>query len=148
MTTTRSLSVLAAVLAAAVAAPAHDTWVQTNTHIVRTGDAVHVDLMLGNHGNEHRDFKIAGKLPADAIGTFEVLAPDGKRYDLKPDLADLGYAPKEGFHSAKFAPAVPGLYLAAQTSDSVVNHGKLVRAVRSAKAYFLASPSLDKVRSD
>jgi uncharacterized GH25 family protein len=43
---------------------------------------------------------------------------------------------------------VPGLYVAAQSSDSVVNHGKAVRAVRSAKAYFLASPSLDKVRDD
>lgn len=129
-------------------ASAHDTWVQTNTHIVRTGDAVHVDLMLGNHGNDHRDFKIAGKLSAESIGKFTVTAPDGKSYDLKPDLVDLGYAPKEGFHSARFATNAPGLYVAAQTSDSIVNHGKLVRSVRSAKAYFLASPNLDKVRSD
>ena len=40
---------------------AHDTWVQTNTNVVRAGDAAHIDLMLGNHGNDHRDFKIAGK---------------------------------------------------------------------------------------
>jgi uncharacterized GH25 family protein len=132
----------------AAVAPAHDTWVQTNSHIVRTGDAVHVDLLLGNHGNDHRDFKIAGKLAADSIGKFTVTAPDGKSYDLKPDLVDLGYAPKEGYHSAKFATNAPGLYVASQTSDSIVNHGKLVRSVRSAKAYFLASPSLDKVRSD
>lgn len=59
---------------------AHDTWVQTNTPIVRTGDAVHLDLLLGNHGNDHRDFKIAGKLAAESVGTFEVVAPDGKRY--------------------------------------------------------------------
>jgi uncharacterized GH25 family protein len=145
---TRVLLVLAALPAAALLSPAHDTWVQTNTHVVRTGDAVHVDLMLGNHGNDHRDFKLAGKLAVDAVGTFEVVAPDGKRYDLRPDLADLGYAPKEGFHSARFAPAAAGLYVAAQTSDSVVNHGSPVRSVRSAKAYFLASPSLDKVRAD
>jgi uncharacterized GH25 family protein len=133
-----------------LAAPAfaHDTWVQTNTNIVRTGDAVHVDLMLGNHGNDHRDFKIAGKLSADSIGTWEVVAPGGKKYDLKPDAADLGYAPKEGFHTAKFAPADVGLYLVAQSSDSIVNHGTPVRSVRSAKAFFLASPSLDKVRAD
>ena len=61
---------------------------------------------------------------------------------------DLGYAPKEGFHSAKFATNASGLYAAAQTSDSIVNHGKQVRSVRSAKVFFLASPSLDKVRSD
>ncbi len=145
---TRFLLTLAAVAAGALTAPAHDTWVQTNTHIVRTGDAVHLDLMLGNHGNDHRDFKIAGKLSAESVGRFEVVAPDGKKYDLRPDLIDLGYAPKEGFHTAKFTPTVPGVYVAAQSSDSLVNHGKAVRAVRSAKAYFLASPSLDKVRDD
>src|SRR4029079_7955343 len=74
-----------------------------------------------------------------------VVATDGKSYDLKPDLVDLGYAPKEGFHTAKFAPAKAGLYVAAQSSDSVVNHGRPVRSVRSAKAYFVASDSLDKV---
>ncbi|MFO0799153.1 MAG: DUF4198 domain-containing protein [Gemmataceae bacterium] len=144
----RYVFVLAVACAAAVAALAHDTWVQTNTHIVRTGDAVHVDLMLGNHGNDHRDFKIAGKLAAASVGSFVVYGPDGKHFDLRPDLVDLGYAPKEGFHTAKFSPTVPGVYVAAQTSDTVVNHGKLVRSVRSAKAYFLASPSLDKVRDD
>src|SRR5689334_2782441 len=30
-------------------ARAHDTWVQTNTQVVRAGEAVFVDLMLGNH---------------------------------------------------------------------------------------------------
>lgn len=145
----RLLAALAAVLTVGVlAAPAHDTWVQTNTHIVRTGDAVHVDLMLGNHGNDHRDFKLASKLAPESVGTFEVVAPDGKRYDLKPDLTDLGYAPKEGFYAAKFATNSPGLYVVSQTSDSVVNHGQAVRSIRSAKSYFLASPSLDKVRPD
>lgn len=142
----RSLLV-AALAGAALAIPAvaHDTWVQTNTHVVRTGDAIHVDLLLGNHGNDHRDFKIAGKLSVESVGSFVVVSPDGKSYDLKPDLTDLGYAPKEGFHTAKFVPAKAGLYVAAQSSDSVVNHGKPVRSVRSAKAYFVASASLDKV---
>lgn len=44
---------------------AHDTWVETNTSVVRTGDVVHVDLKLGNHGNEHRDFKLASKISLD-----------------------------------------------------------------------------------
>lgn len=145
---TRALAALATLLSALVTVRAHDTWVQTNTNIVRTGDAVHIDLMLGNHGNDHRDFKLASKLAPDSIGTWEVVDPSGKKYDVKPDAVDLGYAPKEGFHSAKFTPAVPGLYVAAQTADGVVNHGKPVRSVRSAKSYFLASPSLDKVRSD
>jgi uncharacterized GH25 family protein len=144
--TRTTLALIAFLLPAA--AFAHDTWVQTNTQILRTGDAVHIDLVLGNHGNDHRDFKIAGKLAPESVGTFEVVAPDGKRYDLRPDLTDLGYAPKEGYHTAKFAPAAAGVYCAAQSSDGIVNHGKPVRSVRSAKAYFLASPSLDTVKSD
>ena len=37
------------------------------------------------------------------------------------------------------AGSIAGLYVAAQSSDGVVNHGKPVRSVRSAKAYFVAS---------
>jgi len=142
---TRSATLGLFVLLAAGFAPAHDTWVQTNTNIVRTGDAVHIDLMLGNHGNDHRDFKLASKVSEESIGTFAVRAPDGKTYDLKPDAHDLGYAPKDGFHSAKFVTGKPGLYVAYQSSDGIVNHGKPVRSVRSSKAFFLASDSLDKV---
>src|SRR3989442_587925 len=108
------LTAVVAWLACAVPLAGHDTSVQTNTNPVRTGDAVHVDLMLGNHGNDHRDFKLAGKVSADQIQTFEVVAPDGKKYDLKPNLVDLGYAPKEGYHTAKFVPGLPGVYAVAQ----------------------------------
>ena len=141
---------IATIAIAAIAFPAigHDTWVQTNTNIIRTGDAIHIDLLLGNHGNDHRDFKLASKLALDQVQTFEVIAPDGKKYDLTSDLADLGYAPKEGFYSAKFVPAKTGLYIAVQSSDSIVNHGKPVRSIRSAKTYFVVSDSLDKVAKD
>lgn len=134
--------------ASATFSRAHDTWVQTNTNLIRTGDAVHVDLMLGNHGNDHRDFKLASKFDP-STGTLDVLSPDGKSYDLKERLVDLGYAPKEGYHSAKFAAAKPGIYTVTHTSDRIVNHGgKPSRSIRSAKTYFLVSPSLDKVRRD
>lgn len=143
----RPVYLLTAVCASAASAVAHDTWVQTNTNLIRTGDAVHIDLMLGNHGNDHRDFKLASKIDLEGA-TLAVTDPEGKAFDLKPKLTDLGYAPKEGFHSAKFAAAKPGLYSVAHTADRVVNHGKPVRAIRSAKAYFLVSPSLDNVRKD
>jgi uncharacterized GH25 family protein len=127
---------------------AHDTWVQTNTNVIRTGDAIHIDLMLGNHGNDHRDFKLASKLAGEHIQTFEVVGPDGKRWDLKPTMVDLGYDPKEGFWSAKFVPAQPGLYVAAQTTDRVLPYGeKPYRGIKCGKTYFVVSPSLDKVAS-
>lgn len=125
-------------------AQAHDTWVQTNTNVVRTGDVVHIDLMLGNHGNEHRDFKLAGKVDLEGC-TLDVLSPDGQRYDLLSELADLGYAPKEGFWTARFVGGKAGLYTVAHTLDRVVNHGRALRSVKSSKAHFVLSPSLDRV---
>ena len=139
------LLAIGSLLGVALSATAHDTWVQPNTAVVRTGDAVHLDLMLGNHGNDHRDFKLASKVSPETVRSFDVIAPSGKRYDLKPDLVDLGYAPKEGYLSARFVTAEPGLYTVAQTGDQIVNHGVPTRSVKSAKTYFVASPTLDKL---
>ncbi|MFN0199681.1 MAG: DUF4198 domain-containing protein [Planctomycetaceae bacterium] len=123
---------------------AHDTWVQTNTNLVQAGNGVHIDLMLGNHGNEHRDFKLASKIGLNNA-TLKVHAPNGTVYDVKDRLVDLGYAPKEGFWSAKFVAAEPGLYLVEHFLDQVVNHGKPVRSIKSGKTCFVVSPSLDNV---
>src|SRR4029079_9190931 len=108
----------------------HDTWLQTNTHLVRVGDAIHIDLLLGNHGNDHRDFKLASKVDP-ASGTTLLVSPSGKRYDLLERFVDLGLAPKEGFHAAKFAVVEPGLYVETHTSDRVVNHGEPTRSLKS-----------------
>src|SRR3954467_2752310 len=111
------LSVTACLLSLVVnAAHAHDTWVQTNTNLIRTGDAVHIDLMLGNHGNEHRDFKLAGKLGLEGA-TLEVVGPEGSRYDLKDRLVDVGYTPQEGYWTTRVEPTAPGLYLVGHRSD-------------------------------
>ena len=125
---------------------AHDTWVQTNTNLIRIGDAVHIDLMLGNHGNEHRDYKLASKLDP-AASTLTITAPGGKRYDLKDRLVDTGYTPKEGFWTTVFAADKAGLYTIASTSDAVMSYAP-ERAIKSAKTFFVASASLDKPRAD
>jgi uncharacterized GH25 family protein len=140
----RTVSILV-LLAAGAVAPAHDTWLQTNTPVVRTGEAVFIDLMLGNHGNDHRDFKLASKLSPELIQAFAVTGPDGKSHDLKPGLVDQGNTPKEGYYAARFVPTAPGVYVAGQTLDKVMQKGKALRAYRSAKTLFLASPSLDKL---
>jgi uncharacterized GH25 family protein len=137
------LLLLAAFVFACSIASAHDTWVQTNSNLVRTGDAVFIDLMLGNHGNEHRDFKLASKVDR-AVAKLTIISPTGRSYDVADRLVDLGYAPKEGFYAAKFAGAEEGLYTIAHASDRVVNHGQPVRSLKSAKTFFVASPSLDK----
>jgi uncharacterized GH25 family protein len=125
---------------------AHDTWVETNTNLVRTGDAIYIDLKLGNHGNEHRDFKIAGKVNI-AESTLKLSTPGGKTFDLKPDVIDTGYAPKEGYWSAKFSTSEPGLYLVGHTLDQVVTYAPM-RTLKSAKTFFVVSNSLDRVPRD
>lgn len=138
-------SLLLLPLAAAVAVPglAHDTWVETNTNVIRTGDAVYIDLKLGNHGNEHRDFKLAGK-PNLQASELKVLSPDGSEYDLLSKLSDTGYAPNEGYWTGKFVPGVTGLHMVAHTLDQVVHYAP-VRSVKSAKTFFVVNNSLDQV---
>lgn len=127
---------------------AHDLWLQTNTGVVRTGEVVHIDCMLGNHGNDHRDFKLAGKAGIETIKNLDVVLPDGSRKDIRADLADLGLAPKEGFLSTRFVTSKQGVHLVAHTSDRVVNHGTPLRSLRSAKCAFVASDLLDKVPAE
>ena len=122
-------------------AVAHDTWVEANTALVRQGDVVFVDLKLGNHGNDHRDFKLASKI---ALGPCQlsVIGPDGKSVDLKPGIIDTGFAPKEGYWSSRFVTREAGLHVVSHTLDSL--HGT-TRGIKSGKTYFLASPKLDEV---
>jgi uncharacterized GH25 family protein len=142
----RSALAAAGLVVMAGGARAHDPWLQTNTNVVRVGEAIHIDLMLGNHGNGHRDFKLAGKVDP-AAGSVVVVAPDGKRYDVRDRLADTGYVPKEGFWTARFVGDRPGLYQVAFLSDRVVSYAPK-RAVHSAKAFFVLSKSLDRVPKD
>jgi hypothetical protein len=129
------------VATAAMAARAHDTWLEVSPRAVHPDDVVHVDLFLGNHGNDHRDFKIAGKLGSLDGVEVGVIGPDGRKTDLVPDMVDLGYAPKEGFWSARFVPAAAGLHCAAHLRQGI-RHGAM--GFKGGKAYFLASESLDR----
>ncbi|MDP1797703.1 MAG: DUF4198 domain-containing protein [Planctomycetaceae bacterium] len=140
----KPLLTIIALFACATIATAHDTWVQTNTNVIRTGDAVHVDLMLGNHGNDHRDFKLASKITLDGV-TLRLHSPKGSPLDLASRLIDVGYTPKEGFWTTKAAVTEPGLYLIEHSVDKIVNHGKLQRSVKSAKTFFVAAKSLGHI---
>src|SRR6218665_1437960 len=102
---------------ATTAVSAHDTWVQPNTPVVRTGDAVYVDLLLGNHGNGHRDFKLSGKIDLTNC-TLAVRDSAGKVVDLIPAVVDRGYAVREGFWQAKFVPQTAGNHRIEHTVDT------------------------------
>jgi uncharacterized GH25 family protein len=134
----RRLLIAIAVLSSPCVAAAHDTWVLTATTIGRPDDVVHVDLALGNHGNDHRDFKLAGKLASLDGATVNVIAPGGHATDLAPEMIDLGYAPKEGYWSARFVTAREGTHCVAHTLDRV-HRDK--HTVKSAKTYFVVAES-------
>lgn len=123
---------------------AHDTWVQTNTAVLRKGDSVHIDFMLGNHGNDHRDYKLAGKIGLDSV-KLSVLGPDSVVVDLKDRLKDVGYAQREGYWTAKFTGKQAGLYTVAHTLDKL--HGS-TRVIKSAKCYFSLHENLDAINEN
>jgi uncharacterized GH25 family protein len=140
----RNLKHLVAVLITAMipaSSHAHDTWLQVSANTVRSDDVVHVDLFLGNHGNDHRDFKIAGKVGSLDEVQLAMIGPDGRKTDLVPDMVDLGYAPKEGFWSGRFVPAAEGLYCASHFRQGV-RHGAM--GFKGGKTFFLVSEMLGK----
>lgn len=122
-------------------ASAHDTWVETNMSLVRKGELVHVDLKLGNHGNEHRDFKLASKIALEKC-EIAVIAPNGKSTDMKSKMVDTGYSPKEGYWSGRFVTQTEGVHVVSHTLETL--HGT-TRAIKSGKTFFVASKKLDAV---
>lgn len=139
-----AIRLLACLCMAAMAAPAraHDTWVEATPAVVRPGDVVHVGVFLGNHGNEHRDFKVAGKLGSLDGVAVDVIAPGGRRTDLVPTLVDVGYAPAEGFWTGRFVVAEEGLHCVSHVRDGI-RHG--ARGLKGGKAYFFAAEKLDAI---
>jgi uncharacterized GH25 family protein len=139
----RTFLLLATVLVALTSSwvRAHDTWVQSGPLVTRYQDVVHIDLMLGNHGNNHRDFKLASKITL-APCTLEIISPNGTRTDLKSKVVDMGSAEKEGFWTAKMIADQKGTYQVVHTLDTL--HGK-TRAIKSGKSYFIASDRFDAI---
>ncbi len=126
---------------------AHDIWVEVNQSLARVGDQVGLALMLGNHGNHHRDFRLASKIPAGQQ-SLRIVSPTGTSLDLTQNLVDNGYEPKEGFWSSTFQAEKPGIYQAVSTFDQVMSYAP-VRDIKCAKTFFAFTTSLDKpVRSD
>src|SRR5215469_10717538 len=125
-------------------ASSHDGWVEVSPTIVEKGQPATVALIQGNHSNEHRSYRIAGKWDAKYT-TLIVIDPKGKQNTLTNRLVDLGedddkVGPKgpKGFFLAPFVPEQDGLYLAVGRQARSVQQGdgpKLV-TVRIAKTAF------------
>lgn len=143
------------VIAAAVtwpgAATAHDGWIQTNTAKVAVGDMCYIDMLFGNHGNMHRDYKVWGSKWDMTKSTFTLHTPKGKACDLRDRTVDVGmneqkivggvpYRDVNGYLVASFEAEQQGIYIADVRQDTVVSYAP-ERSIKCAKAVVRAGSS-------
>jgi uncharacterized GH25 family protein len=141
---TISLSVLL-IMVSAEWSTAHDGWVEVSS-IVEKGQPVTISLMLGNHSNEHKSYRLAGKWNPK-FTKLMVIEPSGKVSDLTTAIIDLGEDPEKtgpkgpkGFHIASFTPQMEGVHIVVGRQEEVAQHGDgpRFRGVRSARTAFIA----------
>ncbi len=137
--------VLVPVVLLATSARAHDGWLEAHPFIVERGQPLSLFLMFGNHSNDHKSYRLAGKWQPE-YSTVTVTGPSGPPIDLTDQITDLGDAidvgPKgpKGFHLAAFVPAQEGVYVAfaKQTRDLQFDDGPTFHSIATAKVVFAA----------
>jgi uncharacterized GH25 family protein len=124
----------------------HDGWVEISPSIVEKGQLATISLIQGNHSNEHKSYRIAGKWDPK-YATLAVIDPKGIANSITDRLIDMGedaetIGPKgpKGFHLATFLPKDEGLYhaLARQVRAVQQGDGPKVVTFRTAKTAFAA----------
>jgi hypothetical protein len=138
-------AVFAAALLWPAAALAHDGWIEISPAIVEKGQPVTIALMQGNHSNEHKSYRLAGKWDLE-FTKVTVIAPSGKTNDLTGAMIDFGEDPEKtgpkgpkGFHLAQFIGEEDGVYtVIARQERTVEKDGSKFRSVRFARSGFAA----------
>lgn len=132
---------------------AHDGWSQTNAPIMAQGEVSYVELLFGNHSNEHKSYRIAGQWSPDTSKVY-VTTPAGKKVDITATRYYTGEAATDkepavnnGF-VATFTSSAPGAYIVTAEADSI-NKTAASRSLRSAKSFVAVSdiPTLDRVKA-
>jgi len=67
----------------------HDGWIEITPAIVEKGQIATISLIQGNHSNEHRSYRIAGKWD-QKYTTLVIVDPKGKQSALTDRIIDLG----------------------------------------------------------
>lgn len=125
---------------------AHDGWVEITPTIVEKGQPTTIALIQGNHSNEHKSYRIAGKWDGKNT-TLAVVNPGGKQITLTDRIIDLGedeekVGPKgpKGFYLASYIPNDEGPYqaVARQVRSLQQGDGPKLMTVRIAKTAFAA----------
>jgi hypothetical protein len=139
------------------AALAHDGWVEVSPTLVEKNQLATIALIQGNHSNEHKSYRIAGKWD-QKFTTLIVVDPKTKHISLTDRLIDFGedaeaIGPKgpKGFFLASFVPKDEGLYqaVARQARTAQQGEGPKIVTVRIAKTGFAAlrAPTVSAARN-
>src|SRR4051812_11010310 len=68
---------------------AHDGWIEVSPTLVEKNQPAMIALIQGNHSNEHKSYRIAGKWD-QKYTTLAVVDPQGKSTGLTDRLIDFG----------------------------------------------------------
>jgi hypothetical protein len=135
----------------------HDGWVEVTPTIIEKGQVATLALLQGNHSNEHKSYRIAGKWDGKNTALV-VINPGGKLSTLTDRIIDLGedeekVGPKgpKGFYLASYVPNEEGIYQAVARQGRSLQQGdgpKLV-TLRIAKTTFATFkvPSLSAAKN-
>jgi uncharacterized GH25 family protein len=144
MKTTRIGIILGMLFLFPQTALAHDGWIEVTPSIVEKGQPVTIALFQGNHSNEHKSYRLAGKWDLEST-KVTVVSPSGKAIDLT--MIDFGEDPEKtgpkgpkGFHIAQFVPEYDGVYTVIARQEKILQHGTgpKFRGVRFARGVFVA----------
>jgi hypothetical protein len=89
---------------------AHDTWVQVNSPQQQVGELVFVELCLGNHANDHRDYRLASRLSSLEHCDVVVRDQNGPLHKLTRAMTGFGTAANEGPWIGSWIPDRVGLF--------------------------------------
>ncbi|WP_082393794.1 DUF4198 domain-containing protein [Bacillus sp. JCM 19034] len=122
---------------------AHDGWSQTNSPIIEAGEVSYVELLFGNHSNDHASYRIDGTWNSDNSSVF-VTTPTGEKIDISDTLfytgelseVDGAQAGVNNYYVASFSSSTPGAYIVSVEGDSIFAHGdEASRTLRNAKSF-------------
>lgn len=132
------ITLLMGIAMAVPVALAHDGWVQTNTPIVEPGEVSYVELLFGNHSNDHASYRIEGTWNADGTDVH-VNTPSGQKVNIADTLFYAGETydgVTNNYYIGSFSSTVPGIYIISAEQDSIFAHGDVAsRTLRSAKTF-------------
>lgn len=126
---------------------AHDGWTQTNSTIVEPEENIYIELLFGNHSNDHGSYRIEGNWNEDNT-EVNVHTPEGETIDVTSTLfytgeveeADETSSGVNNYHIASFSAIDSGIYIISGESDSIFSQGDTsIRTLRSAKSFTAVS---------